>query len=330
GRELGVRYVLEGSVRKAGNRIRVTAQLVDASNGHHIWAERYDRSLEDVFAVQDELTGEIVKALEVNLTEMERGQIAHIPTENLEAYDLFLRAQAIGASATRADILRARNLLEQAVELDPEFAAAYSELSATHMSEYLAQLTDDPGAMKRAIALAERAVRVDPSDPYARRQLCQVYAFTGKFDEAIAEAEKALALNPNDAEAYLALGIALSSSGDPAEALPPLRKASRLDPQNWMVEYQQGLSYVVMGRYRDAVPHLMRTRARNPNFIPSYVMLALAYVETGQEKRARAEVEEVKRINPAWSVEEIGNRVVIRPQERFEEMAAALKSIGLD
>ena len=204
GRELGVRYVLEGSIRRAGDRVRISAQLIDAVTGAHRWAERYDRELKDVFAVQDEVSRVIVAILvaQVNKAEAERTLLK--PPATWQAYDFFMRASdifsAVLPSAKVADLNEARRLLDCSISLDPNYARAYAMLSSTHLVAWLFRLDEDhlsPAALERAHRLAWKAVQLDPTLPIAHAHLAHVLTFEGQHEQSIAEFEKAFALNPN-------------------------------------------------------------------------------------------------------------------------------------
>jgi len=201
GRDLGVRYVLEGSVQKAGNFVRINAQLIDATTDHHIWADRYDRQLDDIFAVQDELTAAIVTALKVVLTDDEQTRVARQYTDNIEAYDLFLRGRTY-LRGTRQTHRKARGLFDQAIDLDPKFAAAYAEKSMTYFAGFIMPMTRNPKVLEASVKMAERAVALDDSLPLAQARLGWAYFANQRHDEAIAAGRRAVALGPNDAEAH--------------------------------------------------------------------------------------------------------------------------------
>jgi len=329
GRELGVRYVLEGSVRKAGDRVRVTAQLVEAANGHHVWADRYDRSIEDVFEAQDQLTAQIVAALELSLSAGEQDRVRALPTDNMEAWDAYLRADHEMFIGGLDPLLRARGLAERAVELDPDFGAAWALISGTYMSAWLGQLTDDPETMNRAIETAEEGTRVAPRDARALQQLASVYSFAGRMEASIAAADRAVAQNPNQAQAYLALAqnYMMSSRFEEAEAASD--RARRLDPYGLFVDWYAGLVRAWRGRFREAIPHLERAAARQPGFIPPHSTLAWCWIELGDEPAARAEAAKVLEISPGWSVREMENRIPITSPETWERMVEALMRVGL-
>src|SRR5499433_620507 len=199
GRDLGVRYVLEGSVQRAADRVRITAQLVDATTGYHLWAERYDREVRDIFALQDEVTQHIVRALAVKVTEAEKGRLGRAPTGVLEAYDLVLRGNEERKRTTREANAEARRLVVRALDLDPEYAAAYAGLSWTHLQSWQFLWSSDRESLQRARELAERAVALDNTLADGYRLLGQIYLWQKAHDRAIAQAQRAVAVTPNDA-----------------------------------------------------------------------------------------------------------------------------------
>ncbi len=210
GQELGVQYVLEGSVRKAGDRVRITAQLVDAIKGYHLWAERYDRELGDIFALQDEVAQKIVVALAVTLTEDEQKRLVHRETDNLEAFDHYLRGSEYKKRFMKESNVQARRMFERAIKLDSRFALAYAELALTHVDDWCMGWSEDPQSLDRALQYAQRAIALDESLPLAHRTLGHVYLWKKQHGEAIAAVERAVALDPNDAEGYAELGRILA------------------------------------------------------------------------------------------------------------------------
>jgi TolB-like protein len=211
GRELGVQYVLEGSVRKAGNRLRITAQLVDAFTSHHLWAERYDRELTDIFALQDEIVQRIVTTLKLQLTLWEQGVLVRKSTENLEAYDHYLRGQAYWWRGTKEENVLARQLFEKAIELDPTYATAYVGLASTYFIEWAWQWTQDPSGFRQISVSAQQAIALDDLLPQAHVCLGIFYLWQRQYEHAIAEVERALALAHNSADSHVWLAHGLSS-----------------------------------------------------------------------------------------------------------------------
>lgn len=311
--ELGVRYVLEGSVRKAGSRVRITAQLVDATSGYHLWAERYDRELQDIFAVQDEVTRKIVTAVEVKLTEGEQERLGRAPTKNLDAYEYFLRGRESYFQRTQEANTQARRMFERAIELDPQFAAAYAWLGRTHLIEWTFQWSDDPQTLERASALAQRAAQLDDLLPGAHQTLGYVYMAKNQFDQAIAEAERAVALDPNNADACVTLGEILSCAGRPQEAVGLVEKALRLDP-HYPASYlfALGQAYYMTGRHEEAMTLFKRLLTRNPNNLHAHFFLAITYGEMGRAEEARAELAACVAIDPTYSLERARDRIPYR------------------
>jgi adenylate cyclase len=204
-RELEVRYILEGSVRRIGDRLRINVQLVDATTDTHLWADRYDREWKDIFALQDEIRTQIILALKVRLTPEEHERFRHAPTDNLEAYDLYLRGLATYGRFTQEGNAQARQLFERAIALDPEYAGAYTYLGWTYWIDWNWEWSSRPQALERAVAAAQRAVALNDSLAGAHALLGAVYLLKGQYEEGIAEMERAIALDPNSAEAYVPL-----------------------------------------------------------------------------------------------------------------------------
>jgi adenylate cyclase len=308
--ELGARYVLEGSVRRSGDRVRITAQLVDAVTGVHRWAERYDRELHDVFAVQDEVARAIVALLvaHVNRAETERAMLK--PPASWEAHDFYLRgAEAFllhTTSRTKASLVDARRLFEQSLAIDPGYARAAAMLSATHLRAYFEPFDGDylrPAALDRALELAEAAVHLDPRLPQARAQLGYVLLHKRRHDAGIAEFERAFALNPNFIDHRFAL--ALTYVGEPARAIEVLKANMRLDPfaSPMYSSGVMGLVNYMLKRYGEAVRLLRECASRLPSSQIAHLWLASAYAQSGQLEEAREEAAEVLRINPGFTIE---------------------------
>src|SRR5207249_3707562 len=209
-KELGVRYVLEGSVRKADSQVRITAQLIDATTGGHLWSERYDRPLQDIFALQDEVVQKIVTTLKLQLTVQEQGILVRKTTDNLETYDYYLRGREYFGRYTQETNAQAQQMFEKALELDPQYAEAYAFLGWTYLAEWGLQWSQDLQALERALALTQQAVALDDSLPLAHSALGRVSLWKKQHDKAIAEVERAIALDPNDADGYAWLGETLS------------------------------------------------------------------------------------------------------------------------
>ena len=279
GRELGVRYILEGSTRKAGEQLRFTAQLVEAATGLHVWAERYDRPLTDIFTVQDEIVQQIGAALRVEVPKAEQARVRRIPTENLNAYDAVLRGMESAVHFTPEGIAQARQWFERALALDPQYAAAYARLSWTYWMEWL-WWTQDPLLLKRAGELARQALALDDSLPTAHMIMGIVYLWRDQqYEQAIAEGKHAVALDPNWADAYVGLTDILNFAGRAEEAVGLVQKAMRLNPHYPAVySHVLGVAYNLTGQYEEAITASKEALRRNPNFLPAYTFLAGSYL----------------------------------------------------
>ncbi len=296
GRELGVKYVLEGSVRKAAGQVRITVQLADATSGDELWAERYDRPLRDVFALQDEIVRRIVTTLDLRIALSQRGYLIPRTTENLEAYDDLLRGLEYALSLSKDGNAKARPMLEKALELDPKYAEAYAVLGWNYFFGRVLGFDPDPKSTERALQLEQQAVALDDSLNVAHRGLAEVYAEKGQYDQAVIEAQRAIALEPNSASGYHTLADVLNFQGKPAEALVAVDKAMRLDPRNpdKIYLYPKGLACTSLGRWQEAIPALKSFVARYPDFIWAYAELVLDYSALGDGDGARTETAEIE------------------------------------
>jgi TolB-like protein/Tfp pilus assembly protein PilF len=279
-REMGVRYILEGSVRKAGERIRITAQLIDAVTDHHLWSERYDRPLQDIFALQDEVVQKIVTTLGLQLSVQEHGYIVRKHTDSLEAYDYWLRAVDYFLRFTKEANVQARQMAEKALALDPQYAEVDVGRGWTYWLEWSWRWSADPQTLEHALALAHQALALDDSLPQAHSLLSCVYAQQQQPDQALAEGERAIALDPNNADSYFFQGAALNLAGRPEEAIIMVERASRLNPRYphyYLAEL--GSAYRSAGRYAEAIATLQDLISRNPNNLFAYFYLAFGYVQ---------------------------------------------------
>jgi adenylate cyclase len=293
-RELGVRYVLEGSVRKADSQVRITAQLIDATTGYHLWAERYDRPLTAIFAVQDEVIRKITTALAVKLAAGEEVRLARFPTNNLEAYDHFLRGLESYYRFRKETNAQARQLFLRALELDPQYAAAYALLSLTYWTDWYSQWDPASRPLERAFETAQQAVTLDDSLATAHQILGMVLLWQKQYEHALIEAERAVVVNPNEADAYWALGFILNYVQRYQDALEAVEQAIRLNPHSPPYYlFDLGRAYRFLGQPEKAIAALKGALARNPNFLPARLQLAGVYGELAQANEAQAEVAEI-------------------------------------
>ncbi len=337
GRELAVRSVLEGSIRRAGQRVRITAQLVDAATGGHVWAERYDRDLTDIFAVQDDVTQRIVQALKVTLSPAENARLADSGTSNIEAYDCYLRGRellsapaGIGKTKNREVLTQSTKFFMRAVELDPSYSQAYAGLSMAYNLDYQNRWSDDPdSSLPLSKRYAELAVEKNPKEPFAR--LCTSWAaiFEKDLDRAKSEAETGLSCNPNYASAYAVLGTIHTYLGRPLEAIAMIERATRLDPaasKHYL--HFLGTAYLLAGNYETAAALLRRRVLLVPGTDFSRAILASALGHLGDVDEARRVWHELKEINPNYSFREHFSRRPFR-QEDVATVAEGLTKAGL-
>ncbi|MGB7098142.1 MAG: adenylate/guanylate cyclase domain-containing protein [Xanthobacteraceae bacterium] len=337
GRELAVRSVLEGSIRRAGQRVRITAQLVDAATGGHVWAERYDRDLSDIFAVQDDVTQRIVQALKVTLSPAENTRLADSGTPNIDAYDCYLRGRELLGTPVGIGRTKNREALEQTIkffmrafELDPGYSQAYAGLSMAYNLDYQNRWSDDPDrSLPLSKRYAELAVEKNPKEPFAR--LCTSWAaiFEKDLDRAKSEAETALSCNPNYASAYAVLGTIHTYLGRPLEAIAMIERATRLDPaasRHYL--HFLGTAYLLAGNYETAAALLRRRVFLVPGTDFSRAILASALGHLGEADEARRVWHELKEINPTYSFRDHFSRRPFR-QEDVERVAEGLAKAGL-
>ncbi len=330
GRDLGVRYVLEGGVQRSGSRVRITAQLVDASTGYHIWAERYDREVNDIFALQDEVTQQIVRAMAVKLTEGEKVRLGRPPTGVLEAYDLVLRGHDERRLSTRDGNAEARRLFVKALDLDPGYAAAYLGLSWTHLQSWQLLWSTDRESLARARDLAERAIALNESLVGAYHVLGQIYLWMKEHDRAIAQAEHAVALAPNDADGYETLAEILGWSGRAEESIGMIRHAMRLNPHYpFFYQWTLGHGYYLTERRQEALDAFARVVRENPNFFPAYAYRAVLFNELGRVKEAREAWGKASHLSPGVSMLSLRERIPYKRPADLDRLLTAAHRAGM-
>lgn len=328
--ELGVRYVLEGSVQRSNEKVRITAQLIDAVTGGYLWGDRYDRDLQELFALQDEITRQIVTSLQVELTEGEQARVWRRETDNAEAYEYYLRGVERWRQFSEADNAEAQRLLAKAVELDPDFVAAWVDLARTH---YFAARHGWSEARDRSVArateLAEKALTMDASRAETYAMLTNVALLKGRHDEAIAYCDKALARTPNSQViAMCARNLVYVNRSQ--EALELINRAMRLSPYypGWYL-YVLGDAYRLMGDYDQAISAFDGWRDRNPNSIRPFIFLAYALGMAGREEEARAAVAEILKRDPNYSLKRLAKSLLYKDPRETERQLATLGKAGL-
>jgi adenylate cyclase len=333
GRELGVQSVLEGSIRRAGNRVRITAQLIDAASGGHLWADRYDRDLTDIFEVQDDVTRRIVDALKVTLSPEEKERLVDAKTSNLAAYDYLLRGREcmLGKEKNRETFDEATTYFKKAVEYDPNYSQAYACLGFAHIFDYQNRWTDDPdSSLSLAKQYACLALEKDPNEPLARCVSAMTASFEKDLDRAKSEIDLALSLNPSLALAHNLSGSNRIYSGQPLEAIPKIEHAMRLDPAlSPQFLHFLGMAYLLAGKYETAAALLRQRIVLVPRTDFSRALLASALGHLGEFEEARQVWGELKEINPNYAFAEHVGRQPFRREEDVERIAEGLRKARL-
>jgi adenylate cyclase len=329
-RELGVRYVLEGSVRRVAGRVRINAQMIDGTTGGHLWAERYDRDLEDVFAVQDEVTRTIVEALKVKLTTEEEARRENRSKIDPEAYDLIVRARQTVLQLRPQAAIEARHMLERAIEIDPGLAIAYARLSIISFAEYANQWNNATAEnLTRALELARKAIEMDDTEPQAYTSLALTLSWMRRLDEAEQAAERAVALAPNLADAYTGLGNVRDFQGRHEDAIALYTRAYRLDPQFDMSLHFLGRALLALGRFDEAEIAFKRRLTLTPRSDMSRFYLACLYGLTGRYEEARRCWQEALAVNPKFSVDHLRRALPYKDPAVLDRLVKGLQDAGV-
>jgi adenylate cyclase len=330
--ELGVRYVLEGSVRKAGDQVRITAQLIDALRGHHLWAERYDRDLKDIFSLQDEITFKIITALRVKLTEGEQARLIGKGTQDLQAYLKFLQARDLceGALSKEKSAL-ARRLAEEAIIIDPKYSDAYTVLARTYLAEVWLGISKNPrDSLKRGLELVQKAVALKNTNAYALSMLSATYINLRQHDKSFAAIEKAYTLEPNSPDIVFRYGVNLYRLGRFEEAVRFMEETLRLNPipPNMHLRYY-GAVLRELERYDEAIVILKKAIQQEPDSMFGHLMLAVTYSLAGREHEAQEEAKEVLRINPKFSVRHLQKTLPFKNPAHAQRLINGMRKAGL-
>jgi len=334
GRELGVRYVLEGSVRKAGNRVRVTGQLIDAESGAHVWADRFDRDLTDIFAVQDELTQEIISALKIKISAAERSLLADSGTNNVRAHDFFLKGRALmfGSRRDRDIFDQFMSCFRRAIELDPNYASAYAGLGMGYVFDFQNHWSDAPErSLDQAQSLVDEAITKNDKDAFAHCVAAVVATWKRDYQQWACESDKALALNPNYALALITRGNVHIYTGEPTKAIPYIERGMRLDPDPHNGQYVHflGTAYFVAGEFETAATCFRDRITINPTTDFSRALLASALGHLGRPEEARQVWQELKEINPRYSSTDHFAQLPFKDSADADKLADGLRKAGL-
>ena len=328
-RDLGVRYVLEGSVQKVADKVRINAQLIDASTNHHLWAERYDRDLIDLFKLQDELVQTIVTKMAIRIDETERARTMRKDTDNLQAYDYLLRGWEYFYQNTREGNKDARLMFQRAIEIDSRYSSAYAALAWSYLNDFYYGWTMFPDkSLQRTHDLAKKALSMEESNALAHSALGSIYLRRRQYDLAMSELQRAIELNPNDTHSQRQLGSVMLYSGRMDEAIYWIESALRLNPNLSLGAFMLlGQAYYLNGRYEDAITILKKGLAKNPDFMGHDIMLAAAYAQAGYTEEAKRSAAKVLRLDPFFQLDSYGT--VFRNSEDRAQIVQGLRKAGL-
>jgi adenylate cyclase len=329
--ELGVQYVVEGSVRRADDRVRITAQLIDALTGHHVWAEKYDRQVKDIFAVQDEITKKIITALQIELTEGEQAHVYASGTDNLEAYLKAMEANWLNSQSSKEGILKARKLAEEAIVLDPKYAFAYRVLGSNHGVSLVVGMSKNPReSLKQALELFRKAIELDDSLATAHSSLGIYSMYARQYDTALAEGKRAIELQPNLPDVVISYATILSWLGKPEGAIPFFKEGLRLTPKP-PTAYLRLFAGALRdsGQYEAAIAQAQKATEQEPNDLISWVALVSSLSLEGREEDARTAAKEILRIKPNFSIASYEKRAPQKDRATVKRFGDALRAAGL-
>jgi adenylate cyclase len=331
GKDLGAKYLLEGSVRKSGTQIRITAQLIDTDNGHHLWAERFDRELTEIFALQDEITEKIVHALSIQLSGAEQQQLAKNATSSFEAYDNFLQGQIYAARFSKEGFAQAAQIYRKVLKLDPGFARAYGALAVLLTRQVTFGYSDSPVETKeRSLEMARNAVARDPNSPQAQWALGYVFMYRNQFDKAIEALERAVSLSPSYADGYAMLALIRNNLGHAKDAIRLIEKAMKLNPYySWDYLYNLGRAHYALGDYQKATQFLQQALERNPAPRAARLFLIASLVQLGQLDDAEWEVLQLEVSNPEVTLSHLQAVLVIGDTDLRNRLNDDLRSAGI-
>ena len=329
-RELGVQYVLEGSVQKLNQKVRINAQLIDSATGHHLWAERYERDMKDVFTVQDEIVQTIVTKLAIKVGKAERARAMRKDTQNLLAYDYFLRGWEHYNQRTRSANIKAKKMYQKAIALDPDYANAYVGLGWLYHQDAMLGWTEFPArALQKALDLANKTLTLDETNASAHALLGTIYVYQGEYRLASNELRRAIDLNPNHALSRLRLGTIMLYSSHPDEAIEAVKTALRFDPNILpSAHFFLGIGYYLKGQYSDARETLRKGVRIFPDFLDLHVGLAAVYAVTNEQENAAKAAQTVLKLNPFFDVDSYGT--AFRNQADRAKIVDGLRNAGLN
>jgi len=329
--DLGVRYVMEGSVQRTADRIRITTQLIDAINGHHVWSGRYDREPKDIFAIQDDITVKIIKAMRIELEGESARQWAEKMPDNLEILEKMLQARKLAYGYGKADLARAQQLFEEVIALDSEYAAAYAGLGYCHLVAVMFGWSESPAkSIETAFKYTQKALALDDKLDNGHYTLALLYLRTSQYEKALAEAERAVALNPNGAQARGVLAGIVGRLGRWKESVALAEKSIRLNPFPYPIHYVTlGRAYFMTEQYDEAIITFKKALNVNPNYLDAHAFLAACYSSLGRQAEAEDAAAEVLRIYPQFNLESYAKTQYYKHKTDMQREIAALQKAGL-
>lgn len=330
--ELGVRYVLEGSVRRAGDRVRITVQLVDATTGHHLWAERYDRSLKDIFAIQDEVTVNVMRAMQLELIEGKQAcEWIKRGSQKIEAYEKGMKGMALFRLFSPEGNIQAKEIFEECIALDPGYPGPYVMLAWTYLNAVYNGWSRSPKeAITQALELAQRAIALDSSQADAFSLMGNISLLANNYEKAITEGERAVALNPNGADSHVWLAMILTSADKPDDAIPLIQKALRLNPfpPNWYF-LSLGNAYFLLGEYNQAIEAYTKALQQSPDFLLAYIGLAASFGAVNRAEDANGAASRILKIDPNFSLEAFSSGLTFKNETHKDFWVVSLRKAGL-
>jgi adenylate cyclase len=328
--DLGVRYVLRGGVQKSDDKVRITTQLIDAITGQHIWSERYDRELKDIFDLQDEITIEVMNGMSAELTEGEQAsRWTKSGVTNLKALEKHYQAQGFFCLHTKENYEKARPLFEEAIALDPKFVWPYVYLGYLHSGS--SRWSKSPAkSLQTVFDLAQKALEIDETHDGPHSLLASIYRKKRQHDKALAEAKKAIEINPNSSDSYMMLSFTLGEMGRWRESVLYGEKSLRLSPFPGAAPFWAlGRAYFMTGQYDESIETFKKALKVSPKFLYGYIYLAACYSSTGRDAEAAAAVKEVLRLNPKFTIESWAKRLLYKDKSDIEREVTALQKAGL-
>ena len=329
--ELNVDYIVQGSIRRVGNSLRLNIQLIDTATGINTWAQRYDKKPEQIFAVQDEISNSIIKALGIEQSEEEVQRLSRRTTNNLLAYEYFLEGQRLSRISTKESNDQAREAYKQAITIDPTYGRAYGALAYVYAFDFRRGWTDNPNeTLERALSLAEQSVGLDASIPQTYWSLGYVYMMRKEFDKAESAVSNAIRIAPNYADGYGLLSLINNNIGNAEKALEYATKGMKINPYyTWDYLYNQGRAYYALGQYQNAINALEHAQTRNENAIPVKIFLATSYVKADRIEDAQWLIDQILVLNPETTIRHTERNIPVTDLKLKNRIIEDLRKAGL-